>query len=79
MLVSPKMGEAAAWQQPQQMTSLYKQVPMDTQVPTAQTIPMIDWVDIRIKLAKERNLLHGTGGFMIPVNYDAQGQNPRWE
>lgn len=45
MLVSPKMGEAAAWQQPQQMTSLYKQVPVEIQVHTAQTIPITDWAD----------------------------------
>lgn len=42
MLVSPKMGEAAAWQQPQQMTSLYKQVPVEIQVHTAQTISITD-------------------------------------
>ncbi|XP_064584563.1 endogenous retrovirus group K member 5 Gag polyprotein-like [Zonotrichia leucophrys gambelii] len=73
------MGEAAAWQQPQQMTSLYKQVPVEIQVHTAQKIPMIDWAGIRMKLAKERILLCGTGDFLVPVNYDAQGQKRRWE
>lgn len=80
MPASPKMGETAAWQQPQQLAPLYRQVPMETQVPTAQTPPMIDWADIRKKLLKERNVpMIGTGDIAMPLNYDAQGQNPRWE
>lgn len=32
-----------------------------------------------MKLAKERNLLCSTGDFLVPVNYDVQGQKQSWE
>lgn len=39
----------------------------------------IDWTNIRKELEKEKDLLQGSGDITMPVTYDAQGQNPRWE
>lgn len=77
--VSSQMGEAAAWPQRPQTTSLYMQVPMEKQVSKAQAIQAVDWTNIRKELEKEKDLLQGSGDITMPVTYDARGQNPRWE
>nr|XP_054506978.1 endogenous retrovirus group K member 5 Gag polyprotein-like [Agelaius phoeniceus]XP_054506979.1 endogenous retrovirus group K member 5 Gag polyprotein-like [Agelaius phoeniceus] len=42
-------------------------------------IEPIDWKEIRNELSKEKGLIRGSGDIIMPVTYDAQGQNPRWE
>ncbi|XP_077642894.1 endogenous retrovirus group K member 6 Gag polyprotein-like [Lonchura striata] len=78
MLQTPLVSVSAAAPelQPQQMTPLYRQVPTEF---TALQSAKVDWQDIRAELEKEKGLLQGSGNIMMPVNYDAQGQNPRWE
>ncbi|XP_071278698.1 endogenous retrovirus group K member 5 Gag polyprotein-like [Agelaius tricolor] len=39
----------------------------------------MDWKNIKKALLKEKDLLQGSGDLIIPVTYDAQGQNPRWD
>ncbi|XP_053834284.1 endogenous retrovirus group K member 5 Gag polyprotein-like [Vidua macroura] len=72
MLVS----SAAPKHQSQQMTPLYRQVPTKLLVLVSAKL---GWQDIQAELEKEKGLLQGLGNIMMPVNYDAQGQNPRWE
>ncbi|KAF4804845.1 hypothetical protein TURU_004250 [Turdus rufiventris] len=78
MLVSSKIDEPTEWTRVQQMTPLYRPVPMETQIPPAQTL--IDWPNIRMNLAKDRRYpVIGTGDIALPINCDAQGQNTRWQ
>nr|XP_041569126.1 uncharacterized protein LOC115494085 isoform X2 [Taeniopygia guttata] len=70
------VSAAASKLQSPQMTPLYRQVPTEfPALPDAK----VDWQDIRAELEKEKGLLQGSGNIVMPVNYDAQGQNPRWE
>ncbi|XP_032913463.1 uncharacterized protein LOC116995175 [Catharus ustulatus] len=68
----------AAWIQTQQVTPFYRSVPMEAQPSAPQTL--VDWADIRRNLARDRACpMIGTGDIAVAVNYDAQGQNPKWE
>ncbi|KAF4790710.1 endogenous retrovirus group K member 5 Gag polyprotein-like protein [Turdus rufiventris] len=45
-----------------------------------ETQTLIDWPSIRMNLAKDKRYpVIGTRDIAMPVNYDAQGQSPRWE
>lgn len=80
MPADPKMGQAAAQQQEEQITQFLKQVFMELQIPKAPTPIMTNWREIRKKALKEKVFhMAGTRNITLSVNYDAQGQNLRWE
>uniref|UniRef100_A0A803WEJ9 CCHC-type domain-containing protein n=1 Tax=Ficedula albicollis TaxID=59894 RepID=A0A803WEJ9_FICAL len=77
--LDPRMNGASTWTQTQQMVPLYRPVPMEAQ-PSAAQPSLTDWANIRMNLVRDRECpAIGTGDIVMPVPYDAQGQNPRWE
>lgn len=66
-------GAASSWKSQQLIPFLEDSQISDAQVPSAT-----DWTEIKKKALKEFNLT-GARSLALPVAYDAQGQNPRWE
>ncbi|TRZ08250.1 hypothetical protein HGM15179_018857 [Zosterops borbonicus] len=74
MQADSRRGEAALALQLQQLIPISE----DSKISDAQVSSATDWTEIKKKALKEFNLT-GRRSLALPVTYDAQGQNPRWE
>ncbi|RMC22095.1 hypothetical protein DUI87_02967 [Hirundo rustica rustica] len=73
--VDPEKDEAAAKLQTQQSILVSDK----TQIPGARVFCATDWTKIRKKALKGETLQIGSRSVAMPVTYDAQNANPRWE
>ncbi|RMC21925.1 hypothetical protein DUI87_02796 [Hirundo rustica rustica] len=73
--VDPGKDEAAVKLQTQQSIPVLDK----TQVPGARVFRATDWTEIRKKALKGEMLQMGSRSVAMPVTYDAQDANPRWE
>ncbi|RMC21499.1 hypothetical protein DUI87_02365 [Hirundo rustica rustica] len=73
--VDPGKDEAAAKLQAQQSIPVSDK----TQVPGAREFLAADWTEIRKHALKGETLQMGSRSMAMPVTYDTQDANPRWE
>ncbi|RMC05634.1 hypothetical protein DUI87_17719 [Hirundo rustica rustica] len=73
--VDPRKDEAAVKLQTQQSIPVLDK----TQVPGARVSRATDWTEIRKHALKGETLQIGSRSVAMPVTYDAQDANPRWE
>ncbi|RMC04401.1 hypothetical protein DUI87_19222 [Hirundo rustica rustica] len=73
--VDPGKDEAAVKLQTQQLIPVSDK----TQVPGAREFLATDWTEIRKHALKGETLQMGARSVAMPVTYDAQDANPRWE
>ncbi|RMC09657.1 hypothetical protein DUI87_13443 [Hirundo rustica rustica] len=73
--VDPAKDEAAVKLQTQQSIPVSDK----TQVPGAREFLATDWTEIRKHALKGETLQMGSRSVAMPVTYDAQDANPRWE
>ncbi|RMC11103.1 hypothetical protein DUI87_12015 [Hirundo rustica rustica] len=73
--VDPGKDEAAVKLQTQQLIP----VSDETQVPGAREFLATDWTEIRKHALKGETLQMGSRSVAMPVTYDTQDANPRWE
>lgn len=79
----PKTSKQRTWYEESPMTSttpLYMQIPMESpEEELQQPVKTMDWKCLRKALENDKHLFPGSRDLTMPVTYDAQGQNPRWE